>query len=64
MQEVDYAAIAMDVYALAGTEDPLAAPVKEALDVIDEAFETWGCVDSTLLYPVNLIVSAGRSMSP
>ncbi|TFK87279.1 adenine nucleotide alpha hydrolases-like protein [Polyporus arcularius HHB13444] len=42
MRQVDYAAIARDVYALAGTDDPLAAPVKEALEVIDEAFETWG----------------------
>ncbi|RPD52900.1 adenine nucleotide alpha hydrolases-like protein [Lentinus tigrinus ALCF2SS1-7] len=42
MRQADYAAIAQDVYALAQTDDPLAAPVKEALEVIDEAFETWG----------------------
>ncbi|KAI0718546.1 hypothetical protein C8T65DRAFT_693694 [Cerioporus squamosus] len=48
MRKADYAAIARDVYALAGTDDPLAAPVKEALEVIDEAFETWGCARPAL----------------
>ena len=44
MDKVDYAALAREVYAFARSGDPLAAPVKEALEVIDEAFETWGYV--------------------
>ncbi|KAI0662000.1 adenine nucleotide alpha hydrolases-like protein [Cubamyces menziesii] len=42
MQEADYAAIAQAVYAFAERDDPLAKLVKEALHVIDEAFDTWG----------------------
>ncbi|KAI0705533.1 hypothetical protein C8Q76DRAFT_171491 [Earliella scabrosa] len=42
MEKVDYAAIAQDVYAFALSDDPLASPVKEALQVIDEALDTWG----------------------
>ncbi|PIL29230.1 hypothetical protein GSI_09279 [Ganoderma sinense ZZ0214-1] len=38
----NYGTIAKEVYALAGTEDPLAGPVKEALAVIDDALDTWG----------------------
>ena len=45
MQEADYAAIAQAVYAFAERDDPLAKLVKEALHVIDEAFDTWGCVN-------------------
>ena len=43
MQE-NYGTIAKEVYVLAGSEDPLAGPVKEALTVIDDALDTWGCV--------------------
>lgn len=43
MQE-NYSTIAKEVYALAESEDPLAGPVKEALAVIDDALDTWGCV--------------------
>ncbi|KAI8989630.1 hypothetical protein BD414DRAFT_484741 [Trametes punicea] len=42
MQEADYAAIAQIAYTFADTDDPLAKPVKEALQVIDEAFDSWG----------------------
>ncbi|KAI0333702.1 adenine nucleotide alpha hydrolases-like protein [Cubamyces sp. BRFM 1775] len=42
MQEADYAAIAQAVYAFAERDDPLAKLVKEALHVIDEAFDAWG----------------------
>ncbi|OSC96490.1 adenine nucleotide alpha hydrolases-like protein [Trametes coccinea BRFM310] len=42
MQEADYAAIAQAVYAFAETDDPLAKPVAEALQVIDDAFDSWG----------------------
>ena len=52
MQEADYVAIAQAVYAFAERDDPLAKLVKEALHVIDEAFDAWGCVhtlDSSLL---------------
>ncbi|KAI1792370.1 adenine nucleotide alpha hydrolases-like protein [Ganoderma leucocontextum] len=38
----DYGAIAKEVYAFSGGEDPLAGPVKEALAVIDDALDTWG----------------------
>ncbi|KAI0357836.1 adenine nucleotide alpha hydrolases-like protein, partial [Trametes cingulata] len=38
----DYAAIADAVYAFAQSDDPLAGPVREALQVIDEAFDEWG----------------------
>ncbi|KAI0768239.1 hypothetical protein BD413DRAFT_633896 [Trametes elegans] len=41
MQKADYAAIAQAVYAMAESDDPLASPVREALQVIDEAFDTW-----------------------
>ena len=44
MQEANYAAIAQAVYAFAERDDPLAKLVKEALHVIDEAFNAWGCV--------------------
>lgn len=40
----DYGTIAKEVYAFAGSEDPLAGPVKDALTVIDDALDTWGCV--------------------
>ncbi|KAH9848692.1 hypothetical protein C2E23DRAFT_427219 [Lenzites betulinus] len=43
MARADYTAIAHAVYDLAETgEDSLAGPVKEALKVIDEAFDSWG----------------------
>ncbi|KAI0643887.1 hypothetical protein C8Q79DRAFT_928342 [Trametes meyenii] len=42
MQKADFAAIAQEVYAFAQSEDKLAGPVKEALQVIDEALDTWG----------------------
>ena len=42
MEKVNFEAISKEVYALAASNDPLAGPVKEALDVIDEAFEAWG----------------------
>ncbi|KAI0753257.1 adenine nucleotide alpha hydrolases-like protein [Daedaleopsis nitida] len=42
MEKADYASIAEDVYTFALSGDSLAAPVKEALQVIDDAFETWG----------------------
>ncbi len=64
MRQVDYAAIARDVYALVGKNDPLAAPVKEALEVIDEAFETWGYVGQPRRTWRTLTVSAARSMCP
>ena len=41
---VDYSAVAEGVYAFAASADPLAGPVKEALGVIDDALDTWGCV--------------------
>ncbi len=40
----DYGTIAKEVYAFSGTEEPLAVSVKEALAVIDDALDTWGCV--------------------
>ena len=49
MEKVDYAAIAQDVYAFALSDDPLASPVKEALQVIDDALDTWGYVLPSLL---------------
>ena len=49
IQKVDFATIAQDVYALAASDEPLARPVKEALDVIDEALETWGYACSITL---------------
>ncbi len=43
MHKADYAAIAQAVYASAHSQDDqLAGPVREALQVIDEAFDTWG----------------------
>ncbi|KAI0767244.1 hypothetical protein C8Q74DRAFT_1279098 [Fomes fomentarius] len=42
MEKVDFAAIAHDVYAFALSDHPLAGPVKAALQVIDDAFDTWG----------------------
>ncbi|KAI9056284.1 adenine nucleotide alpha hydrolases-like protein [Trametes sanguinea] len=42
MKEADYTAIAQAVYAFAETDDPLAKPVAEALQVIDDAFDSWG----------------------
>ncbi|KAI0672457.1 hypothetical protein C8Q78DRAFT_1068946 [Trametes maxima] len=42
MQKADFASIAREVYAFAGSQDKLAGPVKEALQVIDEALDTWG----------------------
>lgn len=43
MHKADYAAIAQAVYASAQSpDDQLAGPVREALQVIDEAFDTWG----------------------
>ena len=41
-QKAEFSTIAQEVYALAASGDSLAGPVKEALDVIDEAFESWG----------------------
>ncbi|KAJ7628378.1 hypothetical protein FB45DRAFT_36816 [Roridomyces roridus] len=39
---MDCKKIAQSVYDLANSDDPLAAPVKEALDVIDQALDTHG----------------------
>ena len=44
IRSVDYSAVAEGVYAFAASADPLAGPVKEALGVIDDALDTWGCV--------------------
>ena len=44
----NYGTIAKEVYALAGSEDPLAGLVKEALAVIDDALDTWGYVSICL----------------
>ena len=49
IEKATFFAIAQEVYALAASSDPLAAPVKEALDVIDEALETWGYACSITL---------------
>ena len=47
MAKVDYASIAHDVYAFASTDDAFALLVKETLQVIDDAFDTWGYVISS-----------------
>lgn len=44
MQPVDYHAVSQDVYAYADSQAPLAALVKEALGVIDDAIECFGYV--------------------
>ena len=40
--------IALDVYELASSDDPLATLVREALHVIEEGLDTHGCVGDRL----------------
>ena len=44
MATVDYQAVSNVVYALAASTDSLAPLVREALDVIDDALDSYGCV--------------------
>ena len=43
--------IALEVYELAASDDPVAPLVKEALDVIDEGLDTHGCVRNCVVIP-------------
>lgn len=44
MKPVDHRAVAKQVYDFAASQAPLAPLVKEALGVIDDAIESFGCV--------------------
>jgi hypothetical protein len=39
---MDFDTLVKDVYTLASSSDPIAGPVKEALDVIENALDTYG----------------------
>ena len=44
LHPVDYAAVARQVYDFAASQAPLAPRVQEALGVIEEAMDCFGCV--------------------
>lgn len=46
--------VAEEVYNLAISENPLAPLVKEALDVIDDALDTHGCVLDTQYFALGI----------
>ena len=41
----DPSTLASETYALAASSEPIAALVKEALEVIDDAFNEYGCAN-------------------
>ncbi|KAI0316571.1 hypothetical protein OF83DRAFT_1047284, partial [Amylostereum chailletii] len=47
---MDPSAIVEQVYALAASEDPIARPVREALEVIDKALDTYGTDNVSLSF--------------
>jgi hypothetical protein len=40
--KMDSESLSRAVYALAGSTNPISSPVKEALDVIEDALDTYG----------------------
>ena len=44
MQQIDYRKVAEQVYDLASADFPLAPLVREALEVIEDAIDSFGCV--------------------
>ena len=44
----DSSTLASETYALAASSEPIAALVKEALEVIDDALDEYGCATTTL----------------
>lgn len=46
---MDFREIALEVYELAASDDPIAPLIKEALDVIDEGLDTHGYVISCII---------------
>ena len=48
MAPFDSSTLADETYALAASSEPIAALVKEALEVIDAALDEYGCATTTL----------------
>lgn len=49
---MDFGKIAQEVYDLANSDDPLAALIKEALEVIGESLDTYGWVEDLYWFTV------------
>lgn len=52
MQTFDAAEVARSVFDLAASDAPVASLVREALDVINKALDTHGCVFTSLMLNV------------